>query len=379
MKHLIAALLFTQLGVYAGAGEIIPSTQETKIDFPNSAAPYKDHEDGLLDSDFGFAGKGKFIHYPKLVRDTGDLISAKAIWDNAVPMVAGWIDFDSIYKKAFLPEIQKDFPELIAAYENPSKNPTAKEKAYNFLYDKILDEGGKNWFFVKLSATMHRSSVPDLANLYFGLSHPIYDVLFDNAEISDFKDDERINRLSRLVQRDYSIENPSAMESLLIKIVKGLEASIPSQNVEPFFYYLLKLHEAQVDSIRQHLPISPKELRRTTFRKGGYSMVLYALLADHDFSQDEIDAYFLEGAMLQNLDDFSDIAEDKKEGISTLAMRKLITPNEVWQMKDRLHQRFLKFVPSGAYDESAIDNYIDALDKFISMNTKLYDKAIGKK
>ncbi|MDZ4661390.1 MAG: hypothetical protein SGJ18_07185 [Pseudomonadota bacterium] len=361
------------------SSETIRDALESPQSFPYSAAPYRDHEDNLLDSNYDFSGKGLFLHHPRIVRDTGPFISVKAIWHNAIPMTSGLIDFNSIYDEVFLPVVQKDFPELIEAYEHSSKELTEKEKAYKYLYQKIIDESGKNWFFVKLTASMHNSEVPDLANLYFGLSHPIYDVLFDNALISDFNSDERISRLRSIITRDYNISKPSSMENLLISIVQGLENSVPIQNRSVFFHYLLKLHEAQTDSIRQHnSDISPEELRRTTFRKGGYSMVLYALLADHNFKQSEIDAFFLVGAMLQNLDDFSDIAEDKKEGIVTLAMKRLITPSEVWAMKDVVYRRLLELVPAAGYDESAVDTYVGALDKFIDMNSNLYEKAMAE-
>lgn len=334
------------------------------VDFPSSASPLYDHEDQLLQRFYSDFGKGRYVHNPRRPdRRSGLLIKTKAVLRNAFTLLRETSEFKATYKEVFLPIVLKNHPQLLT---NPK---------YKKFYKKLVDEAGKNWFFSTLTADLHNSTVPDLANLFFGVAHPVYDVLFDDAAIANWKNKNNINRIERIIKKDYRIPYPNPTETLLIEIVKGLDRSVPQQNKELFFYYLLKLHHAQVDSIWQHNNrISNAFLRRTTFRKGGYSMVLYALLADHVFSKKELDVYFLLGAMLQSLDDFNDIIEDQSQGISSLAGRALISPEEEWAMRDLLYQQLLKLKNNQSYNTRKVNRYINALDLFLYSSESAYSR-----
>jgi hypothetical protein len=334
-------------------------------EFPSSAAPNFDHEDALLQKYYGNFGKGLYPINHKTAGRAKFWINMRAVFNHALGFFGASGAFKSAYKKTFLPDVQAIYPRMMT------------DPLYGPLMEKIKDEAGKNWYFGVLTAHMHNSKVPDMANLYFGVSHPVYDVLFDDSKFSNYNSKEVIKRVERIIKRDYRIPNASPAEKLLIRIVQRLDQSLPKQNRAVFFKYLLKLHEAQVDSIYQHnSSISNLYLRRTTFRKGGYSMVLYALLADHNFSQKELDTYFLEGAFLQSLDDFNDILEDKEQGITSLAGRMRISPEDEWKMRKFLHQRFLSLGNGRDYTPSRVTNYMIALDKFISGASSNYSKTL---
>ena len=51
---------------------------------------------------------------------------------------------------------------------------------YQPLREKIIRETNRNILLATWTADMHGSVVPDMANLYFGLSHPVYDGMMDS-------------------------------------------------------------------------------------------------------------------------------------------------------------------------------------------------------
>ncbi len=332
-------------------------------EYPKSVNPDFDREDRLLKQFYNEFGRGNYPHVADHMQRRG-MVQTKAIWSHALGYLVQDIKFENAYERVFVPVLDQTFPEL------------RTDPRYAELYKKTVEEADKNWYFGYLTAKLHKSKVPAEANIWFGVSHPIYDVIFDDGAVSDWSLKEKIQRVEKIIQRNYRISRPSKSEQLLIKIVQGLDASLPPQNRAVFFKYLQKLHDAQVDSIQQHFPdMSDTFLRRTTFRKGGYSMVLYALLADHNFTQDELDTYFLEGAFLQSLDDFNDLAEDTEQGIQTMAMRKLQSPEDQWKMRDVLRERFLSLgTADGQYSGRRVEVYFRALDRFIKQASGQYNE-----
>lgn len=328
-------------------------------------------DDRLLEKYYGAYGRGKRLHDPRTLRISGKYKKASTGLKKLFPGSALIRRFQKIFKRVVDPLFDLHFPEL---------RGSPKLKA---LYDKIERETYRNVILVDWTAHLHQSKVPDMANLWFGISHPIYDAMFD-TEIDEgenapkYSIGERLVRATCIIMRDYKISEPLLkMEKILIAIVKGLEESIPSQNVELFFNELFKLNVAQIESIRQKFPnMTNEELRLTTFRKGAYSMRLYATLADHDFNQYELEMFYLEGAFLQSLDDMSDVYEDQKEGGKTLVVSKLIVPEELWSMRDLWFQMVDDLVIMGVYDQDAAKIYFDAIDTFLIVATDKYMEAM---
>ncbi len=222
---------------------------------------------------------------------------------------------------------------------------------------------------------MFNRDIGDELNLYFDIAHPIYDVLFDDPMYSDFNNAERIDRVTKIIQRDYNFKNKSPLEKLLIDVLEEIDKRLPAVNKKAFYDVLYKLHLEQIASIRQHgTSISNEELRRTEFRKGGYSMVLYVLLSDKTYSQEELDTYFIIGAFLQSADDFIDIQEDLDSEIDTMAIRRLIVPEDQWLIRDMFMGQLHSFVEKYQYDEDEVTDFQDVIDKILEISTGKYQE-----
>jgi len=330
------------------------------------------HEDALLDKFYSNYGLGLFPHGTNSKPIITPL--SKGIRKIIKPINKSVRKGLKLYKQFIIPMINKHFPAL-----HQDKN-----KAYRYFLKKSFGEVLRNIVFADLSAQMHNSKVPDEANVYFAASHPYYDAIFD----IDWKDAkgvysrlDLVKRVSQVIQRDYNLPEPILpIEKMVIEITKGLERSLPPQNVETFFDELYKLNVAQIESVKQQMVknISMDALRRTTFKKGGLSMTLYALLADHDFTRHELDIFFLEGAFLQNLDDMNDIYEDAEEGGITLAGSFLITPYELDKMTEVWFAMLDELVDDGLYDAKNVKRYKIAIDQFINFSSKAFNKYYKK-
>jgi len=282
---------------------------------------------------------------------------------------ATFLIWQNTYSQAFYrhvePLIRKHFPGLIY------------NKKYSHLYDKIYNEGFLNYLYIKKTFAMFNSDIDDALNVYFDVAHPIYDVLFDDPLFSDFNKEENINRITKIVSRDYNFENKTPLERLLIDVLENIDQRLPASNKAAFYQVLRKLHFDQVDSIKQHdKNLSNEELRSIEFRKGGNSMVLYVLLNERSYSQEELDAYFIMGAFLQSVDDFSDMEEDTEQGIETLAIRKLIVPEEQWLIRDIFMGQLFSFVDKYQYDYDEVSTFHDLVDKLMTMSAEKYQDSM---
>ena len=331
-------------------------------------------EDRLLDAYYGSFGRGLRVHDKQTLKTPAKFFTK---YGSALKMLLPGSSLIRKYRKLFksiaIPLFEKNFPQLTRSVK---LRPLLK---------KIEKETYRNVMLVHKMADLHGSPVPDLAAFWFGVSHPVYDAMFDSIidegiDVSSYDLEQRLIRVTRIIMRDFELPAPILkMERILIEIVKGLEGSIPARNVESFFDALFKLNLAQIESMRQQSPdITDEELRMTTFRKGGYSIHLYVLLADYEYSDYEMETFYLGGAFLQSLDDMSDVDEDEAEGIATLVVKKLIVPAELWSMRDCFHRRIDEQVALGNYDQREVRTYFGAVDTFLIIATEKYHYAIKR-
>jgi phytoene/squalene synthetase len=98
--------------------------------------------------------------------------------------------------------------------------------------------------------------------------------------------------------------------------------------------YIKAEHISQLMSIYQQTDKTPskEDLLKITFTKGGISALALMYLMAPNMKEKEIKAIYELGAVMQLIDDISDIKEDLKSGIWTVPNQKLLTYQELKQL-----------------------------------------------
>jgi hypothetical protein len=110
----------------------------------------------------------------------------------------------------------------------------------------------------------------------------------------------------------------AAQVSQLVALIEGC---FPRAGFAEVYLSLQAIHHAQMASLRQQRSahgMSGRELLRTTFQKGGASVLPDAYLAAGSLSEAEAEFMFGFGALLQLIDDLQDLQADLANGHSTL-------------------------------------------------------------
>ncbi len=144
-----------------------------------------------------------------------------------------------------------------------------------------------------------------------GMITGIYDDFFDKRSMSQ----EDVIKISR---------NPDQFEAktLIDKIFVNYRKEVLKNTVNKEFHWEMtdKIFESQVESKKQKNPdISFKEIKRITFEKGGYSVLLFRSVFEHPLQEGEYEALFNIGALFQLGNDIFDIYNDREQKINTLA------------------------------------------------------------
>lgn len=143
-----------------------------------------------------------------------------------------------------------------------------------------------------------------------GMITGIYDDFFDKRNISH----EDVIKLSR---------NPDELgaQTLIDKIfIRYRKEVLRNTKNKDFLWEMTdKIFESQVESKKQKDSIiSFGDIRRITFEKGGYSVLLFRSVFDHPLAPGEYDGLFNIGALFQLGNDIFDIYFDREERISTI-------------------------------------------------------------
>lgn len=143
----------------------------------------------------------------------------------------------------------------------------------------------------------------------FGILTPVGDDLFDIDKL----DVERIEAITftpeAFIAGSFSAQVAKEIQTTLLQTVPDREAYImASKNV----------FEIQIETIKQTIPsISEEELKRITYAKGGFSVLIYHEVlkkASHDMWK----ALFYVGSLMQLANDIFDMHKDVPDGILTL-------------------------------------------------------------
>lgn len=366
-------LMIFSVSSRANSTDCFLSRDEKVCDKPNY-----DYEDQLIEKYLSGFGEGNDNYELNKELEIGSFQeNIQANWDamNESAVKSGVL-FDTIV----LPMINEFYPELldfktIRVKRNKRYIEKKVYKHKKFLR-KIRKSIVKNIILSDLLSNLYDLQLNDEINIYFAMAHPFYDAVFD----MDFDDvpysrREMAVRVRKIISGDYNLEGITKIESLIIEITKRLYSRIPTRNKERFFKELKKLDAAQFLSLSQqnNPDLTKIELKNTILKKGGLSLELYALLADKDFSDYELDLFFIFGAGLQNADDIEDISEDLRDGAITLATEELITPFEILNMVQISFGMLDQMVQGGQYNETKVENFKKAINLFVLTAGKAFE------
>ncbi|MDH7507565.1 MAG: class 1 isoprenoid biosynthesis enzyme [Candidatus Thermoplasmatota archaeon] len=163
----------------------------------------------------------------------------------------------------------------------------------------------------------------------FAVATMLYDASFDVKEFRHY-----LKTFDALIMQKKQIEPTDEYLKLFNDSINYLKKHLDSKTFETFSHYVCIEHISQLMSIYQlsDKKISKDDLLKITFVKGGISgLALMCIMAPNLKKEQAIAIYEL-GAVLQLIDDISDINEDKIIGIQTLPNQKLLDYDELKQM-----------------------------------------------
>ena len=87
-------------------------------------------------------------------------------------------------------------------------------------------------------------------------------------------------------------------------------------------HFISEIYKVQVDTKKQESnSITNDKITDITFRKGGYSVLFFRSVYEHNLNDTEYDALYNLGALMQLGNDIFDVYKDYKSGINTLVTR----------------------------------------------------------
>jgi hypothetical protein len=155
------------------------------------------------------------------------------------------------------------------------------------------------------------SAQEEIRFFQLSLLGPVFDDFFDKDNLS--------HGTIKLMIRQPELHKPgSDIENIFIQYLRRIYLSL--SNPDPFRNACLKLHDAQIESLRQNDPDLPiNEIQCISMDKGGISGILYRHLLDEPLKDGEIGAIYQLGTLGQFVDDIFDYYDDWKDGIRNAA------------------------------------------------------------
>jgi hypothetical protein len=198
---------------------------------------------------------------------------------------------------------------------------------------KIQDENGEkldDFTFNKIvnSYAIFNTIICDAFSLLYGrttnrnekirmLHYFICSSLMDNFIDWNLLSDDSLNRIS-FQPEEYVPETLS--EKMFLQSHLVLKNFV--QDLDSYIEITRKMFTAQKDSLLQFDEhIAEKELKRITFEKGGYSLLLCSFYFDRVTSDVEKNCWYKLGAIIQLTNDLYDIYKDLQESSFTLATK----------------------------------------------------------
>lgn len=163
----------------------------------------------------------------------------------------------------------------------------------------------------------------------FALATMLYDAAFDIPICRPY-----LKEFDAFIMNNAPITSTDPYLKTFQDAVDNITQSLEKQEVKIFFNYVKIEHISQLMSIYQHTTKTTEtpDLFKITYAKGGISaLALMHIMAPSMMLQQRRVIYEL-GAVMQLIDDISDIKEDIKAGIQTPANQKLLPVQDLQQL-----------------------------------------------
>jgi hypothetical protein len=209
-------------------------------------------------------------------------------------------------------EVTRSFDETVAPLIRQAigDDPRLAADAYHALLATSTKVGLAMWGYADLAGVPFD---PRLAVLGSSFTR-VYDDLVDN-----FAGHRLDERLAGLFRGEAFVPLPGP-ETLLVLLYRAIETAIARPADDPLFPIMRELHEYECASRAQRDPrISAPEVRRITRGKGGLGLTALFALLRPGMSRGERVVLLELGDVLQLLDDFHDVAIDRRDGVVTAA------------------------------------------------------------
>jgi len=175
---------------------------------------------------------------------------------------------------------------------------------YGFGVPAIVGEGFCTLRGKKMSTTER------LVSTYQGALTGLYDDFFDKTSLE-------YAEIREMMSSPNTYKATSSLEKLFIHFLSRVHDNL--HNAEVFDHYFNEVFSAQLESKKQlDANIETAEIKEITFNKGGYSLLFYRSVFEHDFSKGEKEALFCIGGLMQLGNDIFDVYKDEKASIRTL-------------------------------------------------------------
>ena len=174
---------------------------------------------------------------------------------------------------------------------------------YGFGVPAIVGEGFCTLRGAKMTQTER------LAATYQGALTGLYDDFFDKSGLAD-------DEIKSMMADPGGYCPVSSLERLFVNFLEKVHENVDDKT--SFNYYFKKVFDAQVKSKKQLQDLGWDEIKEITFDKGGYSLLFYRSVFQHELREGEEDAFFNIGGLMQLGNDIFDVHKDLQAGIRTL-------------------------------------------------------------
>ena len=160
----------------------------------------------------------------------------------------------------------------------------------------------------------------------FAVATMIYDASFDIPVCRKY-----LKEFDAFIMNNTPVKASDKCLELFKESVDYLRESLGQEKFDTFMNFVKIEHISQLMSIYQIADeeVTKEDLLKITFSKGGISSLALMYLMAPNMKKEEQKAIYELGAVLQLIDDISDIEEDLKIGIQTLPNQKLLTYQEL--------------------------------------------------
>jgi hypothetical protein len=269
-------------------------------------------------------------------------------------------DADKYFREIIFPLIQQDFPELLTHEEHQA------------LLTKLKMVTTRVFAFHLLTALARKAALDPALNIYFSATYVIYDTLFDQCAYFDICEAGAFRRIEQFSDGSLDVSHAQApLETLFCNVFAEVRRLLPQNNRSSFMDIFHKLGRAQLESASfKAKTCDMYRLRFNTFLRGGYASQLSALLSVREFTDDELDSYFILGATIQLADDLGDVLEDRNDGMMTLPGAGWATPNDAWAMYEIAMLDFNRIAEARGYDQEGLCLFRGMVAYYVEKNVR---------